>query len=126
MYITEEQNLNIEGDKGLLYQVLDNLLSNSIKFTKRVGDRANITITTKRREKNDNTIIVSVKDNGTGIDKEILPRLFTKFATKSESGTGLGLYISKNIIEAHGGEIWAENNLDGRGATFRFTLTVSE
>jgi signal transduction histidine kinase len=126
LYITEEQNLNIEGDKGLLYQVLDNLLSNAIKFTKRVGDRANITITTKRREKNDNTIIVSVKDNGTGIDKEILPRLFTKFATKSESGTGLGLYISKNIIEAHRGEIWAENNLDGRGATFRFTLTVSE
>lgn len=126
LYITEEQNLNIEGDKGLLYQVLDNLLSNAIKFTKRVGDGANITITTKRREKNDNTIIVSVKDNGTGIDKEILPRLFTKFATKSESGTGLGLYISKNIIEAHGGKIWAENNIDGKGATFRFTLTISE
>ena len=126
LYITEEQNLNIEGDKGLLYQVLDNLLSNASKFTKRVGDGANITITTKRREKNDNTIIVSVKDNGTGIDKEILPRLFTKFATKSESGTGLGLYISKNIIEAHGGKIWAENNIDGKGATFRFTLTISE
>jgi signal transduction histidine kinase len=126
LYITEEQNLNIEGDKGLLYQVLDNLLSNAIKFTKRVGDGANITITTKRRENNDNTIIVSVKDNGTGIDKEILPRLFTKFATKSEAGTGLGLYISKNIIEAHGGKIWAENNLDGKGATFRFTLPISE
>ena len=124
LYITEEQNLNIEGDKGLLYQVLDNLLSNAIKFTKRVGDGANITITTKRREKNDNTIIVSVKDNGTGIDKEILPRLFTKFATKSESGTGLGLYISKNIIEAHGGKIWAENNIDGKGATFRFTFPI--
>ena len=75
---------------------------------------------------NDNTIIVSVKDNGTGIDKEILPRLFTKFATKSESGTGLGLYISKNIIKVHGGEIWAENNLDGPGATFSFTLPISK
>ena len=126
LYITEEQNLNIEGDKGLLYQVLDNLLSNAIKFTKRVGDGANITITTKRREKNDNTIMVSVNDNGIGIDKEILPRLFTKFATKSESGTGLGLYISKYIIEAHGGKIWAENNIDGKGATFRFTLPMSE
>ena len=126
LYITEEQNLNIEGDKGLLYQVLDNLLSNAIKFTKRVSDGANIIITTKRRENNDNTIIVSVKDNGTGIDKAILPRLFTKFATKSEAGTGLGLYISKNIIKAHGGKIWAENNLDGKGATFRFTLPISE
>jgi signal transduction histidine kinase len=101
-------------------------LSNAIKFTKRVSDGANIIITTKRRENNDNTIIVSVKDNGTGIDKEILPRLFTKFATKSEAGTGLGLYISKKIIKAHGGKIWAENNLDGKGATFRFTLPISE
>ena len=120
LYITEEKNLAIEGDKELLYQVLDNLLCNAIKFTKRVGDGANITIITKRE--NNDTIIVSVKDNGTGIDKEILTRLFTKFATKSEGGTGLGLYISKSIIKTHNGKIWAENNLDGNGATFRFTL----
>jgi signal transduction histidine kinase len=120
LYITEEKNLAIEGDKELLYQVLDNLLCNAIKFTKRVGDGANITIITKRE--NNDTIIVSVKDNGTGIDKEILTRLFTKFATKSEGGTGLGLYISKSIIKTHDGKIWAENNLDGNGATFRFTL----
>ena len=125
LYITEEQNLEIEGDKGLLNQVLDNLLSNAIKFTKKMHDDAIITITTKRGGYHDNTIIVSVKDNGPGIDKEILPRLFRKFATKSESGTGLGLYISKNIIEAHGEKIWAENNIDGKGATFRFTLTIS-
>jgi signal transduction histidine kinase len=125
LYITEEQNLEIEGDKGLLNQVLDNLLSNAIKFTKKMHDDAIITITTKRGGYHDNTIIVSVKDNGPGIDKEILPRLFRKFATKSESGTGLGLYISKNIIEAHGGKTWAENNIDGKGATFRFTLTIS-
>ena len=130
LYIAEEQNLTIEADKGLLYQVLDNLLSNAIKFTKRIDDgdddEAIITITTKRGESNDNNnIIVSVKDNGTGIDQEIMPRLFSKFATKSETGTGLGLFISKNIIKAHGGKIWAENNIDGKGATFRFTLPIS-
>ena len=129
LYIAEEQNLTIEADKGLLCQVLDNLLSNAIKFTKRIDDddTAIITITTKRGESNDNNnnIIVSVKDNGTGIEQEIMPRLFSKFATKSEAGTGLGLFISKNNIKAHGGKIWAENNIDGKGATFRFTLPIS-
>ena len=75
-------------------------------------------------EKNDSEIIVSVKDTGSGIDYDIMPRLFTKFATKSDIGTGLGLYISKNIIEAHAGRIWAENNPDGIGATFTFTLPL--
>ncbi|HKG88413.1 MAG TPA: HAMP domain-containing sensor histidine kinase [Nitrososphaeraceae archaeon] len=76
--------------------------------------------------------MVSVKDTGAGIDPEILPRLFTKFATKSDVGTGLGLYISKSIIEAHGGKIWAENNNNNnnldeqtrRGSTFYFTLPL--
>ena len=94
------------------------MLSNSQK--KADKDGAKITITTKRE--NDDTILVSVKDNGTGIDKEILPRLFTKFATKSEAGTGLGLFISKHIIQAHNGKIWAETNSNDKGATFRFTL----
>jgi signal transduction histidine kinase len=71
---------------------------------------------------NYNTIIVSVKDSGQGIDQSILPRLFTKFASKSHKGTGLGLFISKGIIEAHGGKIWCENNPDGRGAKFSFTF----
>ena len=66
----------------------------------------------------------TIKDSVTGIDPEIMPRLFTKFATKSESGLGLGLYISKSIIEAHGGKIWAENNKDGEGATFAFSLSI--
>jgi two-component system, OmpR family, sensor histidine kinase VicK len=70
-------------------------------------------------------VIVSVKDSGAGIDPEILPRLFTKFATKSDKGTGLGLFISKSIIEAHGGKIWAENNPDGKGAMFAFSLLLS-
>jgi signal transduction histidine kinase len=70
-------------------------------------------------------VIVSMKDTGTGIDPEILPRLFTKFASKSSKGTGLGLFISKSIIEGHGGKIWAQNNSDGKGATFSFSLPIN-
>ena len=133
LYIAEEQNLTIEADKRLLCQVLDDPLSNAIKFTKRIDDddTAIITITTKRGERNDNNknnnnnIIVSVKDNGTGINEEILPNMFSKFTTKSFEGLGLELYISKHIVEAHGGKIWAKNNKDGKGATFRFTLPIS-
>jgi signal transduction histidine kinase len=66
-----------------------------------------------------------VKDTGSGIDPEIMPKLFTRFASKSESGTGLGLFIAKNIVEAHGGKIWAENNPDGRGAMFAFSLPLA-
>ncbi|MGA9218819.1 MAG: HAMP domain-containing sensor histidine kinase, partial [Nitrososphaeraceae archaeon] len=73
-------------------------------------------------EKFDGYVLVNIRDTGTGIDAGILPSLFTKFVTKSNKGTGLGLYISKSIIEAHGGKIWAENNLDGRGASFTFTV----
>ncbi|MDQ6723848.1 MAG: HAMP domain-containing histidine kinase, partial [Thermoproteota archaeon] len=65
-----------------------------------------------------------IKDDGTGIDLDIMSRLFTKFATKSEAGIGLGLFISKSIVEAHGGKIWAKNNSDGAGATFYFTLPI--
>src|SRR5215208_190050 len=71
-------------------------------------------------------IVVSIKDTGTGIDPEIMPRLFSKFVTKSQSGTGLGLFISKSIIEAHGGTMWAENNGDEEGATFSFTLPLAQ
>jgi two-component system, OmpR family, sensor histidine kinase VicK len=123
VYLAENRNFIIDGDKEKIYQVLDNLLCNAFKFTKGL-QCADITINTKKHDYN-NVIIVSVKDTGTGIDKEILPKLFTKFATKSEAGTGLGLYISKNIIKAHDGTIWAENNLDGKGAIFRFTLPIA-
>ena len=74
--------------------------------------------------KNNTEVTITVKDTGAGINPEILPRLFTKFATKSDIGTGLGLYISKGIVEAHGGKIWAENNTGSNGATFAFTLPV--
>jgi two-component system, OmpR family, sensor histidine kinase VicK len=109
----------IEADKSRINQVISNLLSNAIKFTK-VG-----TVTTAVVP-NNSEIIVSVNDTGSGIDSEVLPKLFTKFATtttKYKTGTGLGLFISKNIIEAHGGRIWGKNNYpSGKGATFGFSL----
>jgi signal transduction histidine kinase len=112
----------VEADRGRLIQVISNLLDNAIKFTK----EGTISIIT---EEKDSKVVVSVKDTGTGIDPEILPRLFSKFVTKSErGGTGLGLFICKNIVEAHGGKIWVESNdiYDGKkGATFTFSLPVS-
>ena len=117
-------NIYIEADRSRIYQVILNLLNNAIKFTK----EGTIVITASEvQEKNgdNDVVIVSVRDTGQGIDSEILPRLFTKFATKSETGgTGLGLFISKSIVEAHGGKIWAENNSDGKGATFSFSLPI--
>ena len=108
----------VEADKIRLYQIITNLLSNAIKFTEEG------TIYISANTKNDNDLEISVKDTGAGIKPEILPRLFTKFATTSHVGTGLGLYISKSIVEAHGGKIWAENNTDGKGASFSFSLPL--
>jgi signal transduction histidine kinase len=108
----------VSGDRGRLVQVLTNLLNNALKFTK-VGD---ITVTL---DKQNSTALLTVRDTGSGIDDEIYPRLFSKFATKSDAGTGLGLYISKNIVESHGGKIWAENNPDRKGSTFYVTLPIS-
>ncbi len=116
-------NIIVNADKNRLNQVISNLISNSIKFSQ--GEWGIISITTKK-EQDSKTVTINVKDTGKGIDPEIIPRLFTKFATKSETGTGLGLFISKSIVEAHGGRIWAENNKDGKGATFYFTLPVSK
>ena len=109
----------MQADKSRINQVITNLLSNAVKFTK----QGNITITTQKTT--DGLVIISVKDAGSGIDPEIMPRLFTKFATRSNTGTGLGLFISKGIVESHGGKIWAQNNLDGKGATFSFSLPLS-
>jgi two-component system, OmpR family, sensor histidine kinase VicK len=114
--------LLVEADRGRLIQVISNLLSNAIKFTKEEGT---ITVATeKRRNNNMELLLVRIKDTGTGIDDDIMPRLFEKFVTRSEKGIGLGLFISKSIIEAHGGSIWAENNADGKGATFTFNLPL--
>jgi two-component system, OmpR family, sensor histidine kinase VicK len=128
LYESADDNIvRIDADRARITQVIFNLLGNAIKFTK----KGTITIKLEKKEQQQKEhiqqeVIVSVKDTGEGIDPEILPRLFSKFATKSHHGTGLGLFISKNIIEAHGGRIWAENNADGRkGATFYFSLPLS-
>lgn len=111
----------VQADKTRLYQVIANLLTNAIKFT----EEGTISISANIKD-NNNELIVTVTDTGEGIHSDILPRLFTKFATKSNIGTGLGLYISKNIVASHGGKMWAENNSDGRGATFSFSLPVTQ
>jgi signal transduction histidine kinase len=125
----------VEADRQRMIQVISNLLDNALKFTQ----EGTVTVTTiERKDDGDGAgggeaeVIVSIKDTGTGIDPELMPRLFTKFATKSYQGTGLGLFISKSIIEAHGGKMWAENNNNNNnsknrkheGATFYFTLPV--
>jgi signal transduction histidine kinase len=120
-------NFFVEADRYRLTQVISNLLNNAIKFTKEgEGGTVSVTLEKKKEGNNQQEVLVRVKDNGTGIHSDILPRLFSKFATKSEKGTGLGLFISKSIVEAHGGRIWAENNPDGRGATFYFSLPLSK
>ena len=117
----EDDNIFVEADRTRLSQVISNLIRNAIKFTKE-----GVILITARKDNsnNNNQVIISVKDTGSGIDPEILPRLFSKFATKSFEGTGLGLFISKSIIEDHGGRIWAENNADGKGATFSFSIPI--
>ena len=114
----EPRDIFVQADKGRISQVMSNLLSNALKFTTDGG----ISIIS---EEKDNQAIVRIKDTGTGIDSELFPRLFSKFASRSFSGTGLGLFIAKSIVEAHGGRIWAENNIDGKGATFSFALPLS-
>ena len=115
-------HLPVLGDPGRIAQVLSNLLGNALKFTKegmisvRVGKRVSPTYS---------EAIVSISDCGPGIDAEVMSKLFEKFVSKSEKGTGLGLFISKSIVEAHVGRIWGENNKDGKGATFTFTLPLA-
>lgn len=142
--ITDNNNpLNVIGDKNRIGQVIINLINNSIKFISKDNRDQNgnqngiISVSVEKtssvtnndtsiKEKEEEEAIVSVKDNGKGIDSEIFPRLFTKFATRSFRGTGLGLYIAKNIIESHGGRIWGQNNKDEKGATFYFTLPLTK
>lgn len=117
-----KEDIIVEADRNRLMQVISNLLTNAYNFTK----EGLIFITAEKT--NDNLATVSIEDNGSGIDAEIMSRLFSKFATKSEAGTGLGLYISKSIIEAHGGKIWAENNdsHNKKGAIFAFSIPLTE
>ena len=116
-----EKDVFIDADRSRLTQVISNLLRNAVKFT----NEGTVTINAEKKEDH---VLVNIKDTGSGIDPEIMPRLFTKFATKSDEGTGLGLFISKGIIEAHGGRIWAKNNSEDekRGATFTFSLSLAK
>src|SRR5215216_4248143 len=115
------EDVFVEADRDRLGQVVSNLLNNSVKFT----HEGTISIDA-RKLADSKEVVVSIKDTGSGIDPEIFPRLFSKFVTKSDAGgTGLGLFICKSIVEAHGGKIWAENNRSGKGATFSFSLPTS-
>ena len=121
-YSQGNDSITIEADRSRLCQVIYNLLSNAVKFT----NDGSITVIAEKKDKDDNFIILSIHDTGIGIDSEMLPKLFTKFATKSQTGgTGLGLFISKSIIEKHGGKMWAENNSYAKGATFAFSLPIN-
>ena len=121
--VYQPRDIFIEADKARIAQVVSNILNNAVKFTiTKVNEEGNATININAEKVDDGQTLVSIKDTGISIDPGIMPRLFEKFASKSYQGTGLGLYICKSIIEAHGGKIWAENNADGKGATFSFTL----
>jgi signal transduction histidine kinase len=126
----KNKNIIVQADKARITQVISNLLNNAVKFTaEEEGGIISIILEKKKDDDDDHhyqeEIVVKIKDTGIGIAPEILPRLFAKFATKSEKGTGLGLFVSKSIIEAHGGRIWAENNTNGKGATFYFSLPLN-
>lgn len=136
--------LNVMVDRNKIIQAISNIIGNSLNSIN--SDKKNMDIDSNYvsiiiaksmnkdskkwnndsipKENKKNEILVTIKDTGRGIDSKILPRLFTKFATNMYSGTGLGLYITKAIIEAHGGKLWAENNQNENGATFRFTLPL--
>ena len=116
--------LQVQADRNRIAQVISNLLNNALKFTSEGYVAINTEKQRDRDSNNHDVAIISVCDSGSGVDPDIMPRLFTKFSSKSFSGTGLGLYICKNIIEAHGGKIWAENNNNAKGATFSFTLPL--
>ena len=115
---SNSESIFINGDKERITQVISNLVQNSLKFMREGVVEVSVT-------RNGSEAIVTISDRGDGIHPDVLPRLFVKFVSRSDGGTGLGLYISKGIIEAHGGRIWAENNSGGKGASFHFSLPLS-
>jgi signal transduction histidine kinase len=130
----QPKDILLKADRIRISQVISNLLSNAIKFTpggtisiiSNSNSNSNNNDNSDENDNDNNKAITSIKDNGQGIDPEILPKLFSKFATKSFAGTGLGLFICKSIVKAHGGSIWARNNSDEKGATFTFTLPLGK
>jgi two-component system sensor histidine kinase VicK len=120
-----KEDIFVEADKDRLTQVICNLLDNAFKFTEDHGESIQVTLEKQEQhQEQEHQAIIRIKDTGTGIDPEIMPRLFSKFVTKSQKGTGIGLYISKNIVEAHGGTLYAYNNPNERGATFTILLPL--
>jgi two-component system, OmpR family, sensor histidine kinase VicK len=123
-----KEDIFVEADIDRLTQVICNLLDNAFKFTEGHGEGIQVTLDKQEQEQpqqqKGHNAIISIKDSGTGVDPGILPKLFTKFATKSHKGTGLGLYISKNIVEAHRGRLYGENNTNNKGATFTIVLPL--
>jgi len=138
-----QDHIWVYADKSRLNQIINNLIDNAIKFCNKNG-RIDIMIegnvsksdekdndnddSVRRMDKNEKReeVYVSISDTGKGISSQVLPRLFEKFVTDSDTGTGLGLYITRNLVEAHGGRIWAYNNNDGVGSTFIFSLPKIE
>ena len=129
------QNTLIQADKERITQVIYNLLDNAVKFINQTEKGGTVTIEIEKKgitrgrierqnKEHDHIVVVNIKDDGPGIDPEVMPKLFSKFVSTSSTGTGLGLFISKSIVEAHGGRMWAGNNPDGKGATFKFSLPV--
>ena len=119
-----KETIFVYADKDRIHQVLSNLLNNAIKYTKNgiVTINTSIANGSNNNANDDKEAIVTIMDTGCGITPEIMQKLFSKFVTTSSHGTGLGLFISKGIIEAHGGRIWAENNSNGVGSSFSFSL----
>ena len=113
----EPIHVSIFADRYRITQVISNIINNAIKFT----DQGSISI---EGTVSSSELTIKITDTGKGIDKEIVNRLFDKFVSRSEQGTGLGLFISKNIMESHGGTIIGYNNENGTGATFVFTLPL--
>lgn len=121
-FVPSSSGLEIFGDRTRIAEVCSNLLENALKYSKVNADTQKVVVSTWKQEQN---ACFQIKDRGPGIDDESIPKLFTKFFTKSDSGIGLGLYISKMIIEAHSGKIWGANNTDGKGMSFYFTLPLA-
>ena len=120
--LTSKGSLFVEADKVRIAQVISNLLGNAMKFTQEGS--IDISCSKMKQGGKNQTAVFCMKDTGVGIHPEIYPKLFSKFASHSDGGIGLGLYLCKNIVKAHGGRIWAENNPDGKGSAFFFTLPL--
>jgi signal transduction histidine kinase len=129
--LVSDNKVIVDIDRTRFSQILNNIVNNSFKFS---NENGKVTITIKESVNNKNTsgnnnnksVVISISDEGKGISQDMLPRLFERFVTNSESGTGLGLYITKKLVEAHNGSIWGYNNSKGKGCTFEITLPISK